>query len=230
VYLLDERLRFPRPELADPSGLLAVGGDLSPRRLLLAYANAIFPWYDASQPILWHSPPWRMVVYPETFHVGRTTEKWVRREAYSLKWDTDFAGVLAGCGDTPRPGQNGTWLTPEMREAYLELHRLGHAHSAEAWQDGRLVGGLYGVVMGTVFFGESMFSHAPNASKVVFATLARRLFDWGYTFIDCQVYTDHLSRFGGVEVERSVYLEQLSVATRGLPTRAWPRTERPPGL
>jgi leucyl/phenylalanyl-tRNA--protein transferase len=222
VFRLDRRIAFPDPALADPSGLLAVGGDLSEARLLLAYQNAIFPWYSEGEPILWHSPPWRFVLLPESLHVGRTTDKWIRRGVYTLKYDTAFERVMRACGETPRPGQDGTWVTEAMVQAYVHLHERGIAHSAEAWLDGELVGGLYGLTMGGVFFGESMFSHADNASKVTFAVLARWLFEQGYVFIDSQVYTDHVARFGGVEIARADYLRGLRFALPRVVGRVWP--------
>lgn len=222
IYRLDQRIVFPDPNLADPSGLLAIGGDLTAPRLLLGYANAIFPWYSEGQPILWHSPPWRFVLYPPDLHVGRTTAKWMRRGAYELRWDTAFERVMRACGETPRPGQEGTWVTEDMVRAYVMLHKLGYAHSAEAWQGGRLVGGLYGVTLGGVFFGESMFSHAENASKVVFCTLVPMLQSYGYVLVDSQVYTDHVARFGAVEIPRARYLEELRAGLKVGVTQAWP--------
>ena len=185
--------------------------------------NGIFPWYGDDDPILWHSPPLRFVVRPEDFRVGRTIQKAQRRAPFALRYDTDFRGTIRGCQRAPREGQAGTWITEEMLEAYVEMHELGYAHSAEAWQDGVLVGGLYGIALGSVFFGESMFSDVDDASKVVFATLGRWLFDAEYTLIDSQVYTDHVSRFGGVEIPRARYLEQLSIALKKMPRAVWPR-------
>src|SRR5215831_4007452 len=167
VFLLGQDPEtFPPPERADRSGLLAVGGDLTPARLLAGYRRGIFPWYSEGQPILWHSPDPRFVLLPGRLHVPKSLEKVVRRRTYDIRADTAFSEVL-----------DGTWITPEMHGAYAALHRLGHAHSVEAWKDGELVGGLYGVALGRVFFGESMFARAPDASKAAFATIARALFD-----------------------------------------------------
>jgi leucyl/phenylalanyl-tRNA--protein transferase len=212
VFRLDERLLFPNPELADDSGLLAVGGDLSAERLLLAYAHGIFPWYQQGLPILWHSPDPRMVLRVGDLHIGRSLAKTIRRQPYDIRFDTAFAEVVEACADTPRPDQDGTWITEEMKAAYRELHRLGFAHSAEAWLGDRLVGGLYGVSLGAGFFGESMFAFEPDASKIAFVMLIQQLERWGITLIDCQVHTDHLARFGADLVPREKFLEMLEEA------------------
>ena len=212
VYRLGPELVFPPPEEADPSGLLAVGGDLSPERLLLAYAHGIFPWYDETLPILWHSPDPRMVLLPGELHVPKSLAKTLRRGRFELRLDTAFAEVIAACASTPRPRERGTWITAEMREAYLRLHALGFAHSAEAWRGGRLVGGLYGVALGGCFFGESMFAREPDASKAAFATLVRQLGRWGFALIDCQMHTEHLARFGAREWPRARFLRHLRAA------------------
>lgn len=229
IFRLNERLVFPDPFLADErSGILAVGGDLSPRRLLLAYSQGIFPWYDeAESPILWHSPLWRMVLRPADLHVGRTTEKWIRRGTYTLRYDHAWPEVIARCATVPRPGQDGTWLNRDMARAYTRLFEQGHAHSAEAWRDGKLVGGLYGVTLGGVFFGESMFSLEPNASKVVFCSLVPALAALGYTLVDCQVYTEHLARFGATEWPKARFQAALAAGLRVQPAQVWPRTAGP---
>jgi leucyl/phenylalanyl-tRNA---protein transferase len=221
VFRLDHRLVFPPVELAD-NGLLAVGGDLRPERLLLAYSRGIFPWYGRSLPILWHSPDPRMVLLPDELAVPRSLRKTIRRAPYQLRLDTAFAEVLDGCADVPRPGQAGTWLVPDMVAAYQRMHELGFAHSAEAWQDGVMVGGLYGVSLGGCFYGESMFARAPDASKVAFVALVRQLQAWGARLVDCQVHTEHLERFGAREIERADFLARLAVALEQ-PTRrgAW---------
>lgn len=211
VFRLDERLVFPPVHLAE-DGLLALGGDLRPERLVLGYTQGIFPWYAENLPILWHSPDPRMVMTTKDLVVQRSLRKVIRRRPYELKLDTAFADVLAGCASVPRPGQSGTWLIPEMMTAYTQLHELGFAHSIEAWADGVLVGGLYGVSLGGAFFGESMFSRAPDASKVAFVAIVRQLEAWNINLIDCQVHTDHLERFGAYEVPRARYLEMLQVA------------------
>lgn len=212
IFRLDRRLLFPRPELAEPSGLLAVGGDLRPERLVLAYASGIFPWYDDSQPILWHSPDPRMVLAPGDLQINRSLAKTLRRGTYEVRLDTAFRSVIEACAHAPRPGQEGTWITEEMIEAYVELHRRGLAHSAEAWSEGELVGGLYGVSLGSAFFGESMFATRPDASKVAFVTLVQQLARWGIDLVDCQVKTDHLARFGAVEQPRRRFLAALGEA------------------
>ncbi len=223
IYLLDDDPEaFPPPEKADRSGLLAVGGDLRPERLLHAYARGIFPWYSEGQPILWHSPNPRFVLEPAKLHVGRSLRKALKAGTYEVRWDTAFAEVIHACSQVPRPGQSGTWITDEMAQAYLTLHRLGFAHSVEAWAEGELRGGLYGVSLGAAFFGESMFARAPDASKVAFVTAVERFQGWGFHFIDCQVETEHLSRFGAEHWPRRRFLDALAQALRE-PTRrgAW---------
>ena len=222
VAFLSERVWFPPTRLADWTGLLAAGGDLSVERLRLAYRSGIFPWYSPPEPILWYAPPERMVLLPERLHVGRTIEKWTRRGVYEIRFDTAFEQVMRRCGEVERPGQDGTWISEDMVEGYCALHRAGDAHSVEAWLDGRLVGGAYGVTQGRIFCGESMFSLEPNASKVAFTTLARALFEAGYQLIDCQIYTDHSASFGAVEIPREAFELRLRVALGGAPTCVWP--------
>lgn len=226
IFLLDESLRFPDPELADPSGVIAVGGDLSVPRLVEGYRRGIFPWYSPGDPIIWHAPPERMVLTPEDLYVGRSLRKAMRRAPYELRYDTDFEGVIRACAEIPRPMQEGTWITEEMIQAYLDLHAAGYAHSAEAWHEGALVGGLYGVSVGGVFFGESMFALAPDASKIVFATLVPQLAEDGFALIDCQVYTEHLARFGAVEWSRGRFTRALRHALEISPDRRWPSAPR----
>ncbi|MCB9780521.1 MAG: leucyl/phenylalanyl-tRNA--protein transferase [Alphaproteobacteria bacterium] len=197
---------FPHPELAEPDGLLGVGGDLAPARLLLAYANGIFPWYSEGQPILWFSPDPRFVLFPDRFRVPRSLKKIVRRGDFEIRLDTAFTDVIAECRKAWRPGQAGTWITQDMLDAYSTLHTLGFAHSCEAWQDGELVGGLYGVAIGDLFAGESMFAKRPDASKVAFVWLVEQLRTWGYRLIDSQVHTAHLERFGAEHISRRRYL------------------------
>jgi leucyl/phenylalanyl-tRNA--protein transferase len=210
VYRLGPELAFPPPELAEPNGLLAVGGDLEPKRLLLAYSKGIFPWYDESLPILWHSPDPRMVLMAGDLHVSRSLRKVLRQRPYELRLDTCFEGVIRACALVERPGQAGTWITEEMISAYLRLHELGLSHSAEAWREGELLGGLYGVSIGSCFFGESMFALGSDASKVAFVALVRQLARWGVDLVDCQVHTEHLARFGASEWPRARFLEQLA--------------------
>jgi leucyl/phenylalanyl-tRNA--protein transferase len=211
VFRLDDRLQFPPVHLAE-DGLLALGGDLRPERLLLGYSQGIFPWYAENLPILWHSPDPRMVMTTRDLVVQRSLRKVIRKQPYELRMDTAFARVLEGCASVPRPGQAGTWLIPEMVDAYTRLHDLGFAHSIEAWQGDALVGGLYGVSLGAAFFGESMFARAPDASKIAFVAAVRQLDAWSIGLIDCQVHTEHLERFGAYEVPRARYLEMLRVA------------------
>jgi leucyl/phenylalanyl-tRNA---protein transferase len=217
VFRLDERVAFPPPELAE-DGLLAVGGDLRPERLLTAYAQGIFPWYEDGLPILWHSPDPRMVLRAEDLHVSRSLAKTMRRRTYQVTFDSAFRDVVEACASMDRPGQEGTWITSEMISAYEVLHRLGFAHSVEAWRGDELVGGLYGVSLGSAFFGESMFSRAHDASKVAFVTLVRDLSRRGIGLVDCQVHTEHLARFGAEEWPRERFLEALAAALRN-PTR-----------
>jgi leucyl/phenylalanyl-tRNA--protein transferase len=213
IFRLGREVAFPHPEESDPSGLLAVGGDLSPERLLLAYASGIFPWYSEGQPILWHSPDPRAVLRPTDLHVPRSLAKTLRHGRFEVRLDTAFDAVIRCCAEIERPGAGGTWITPDMRYAYSELHRLGFAHSAEAFLGDRLVGGLYGVALGSIFFGESMFAREPDASKVAFVVLVRQLARWGFELIDCQQHTRHLARFGAVLWTRSCYLDALARCT-----------------
>jgi len=204
---------FPDPAraLREPDGLLAVGGDLSPERLLYAYAHGIFPWYDAGLPILLWSPDPRAVFLPDALHVSRSLGRRMRRGGYQIRFDTAFDEVMAGCaGPRPQYPEGGTWINPEMKQAYVRLHHLGYAHSVELWQDGVLAGGLYGVAVGRVFFGESMFSRVTDASKVVLVTLMRHLQRWGYAFMDCQVQSGHLESMGSVPVPRPDFLNMLA--------------------
>lgn len=209
VYRLDERILFPPPELSEAGGLLAVGGDLRPDRLIAGYQQGIFPWYSEGQPIWWHSPDPRFVLEPDRLHVPRSLAKILRRGDYEIRFDTAFSRVIRACAKRPRPNQRGTWITREMIRAYEHLHELGVAHSAEAWRDGVLVGGLYGVSLGDVYFGESMYADAPDASKCAFVVFVRWMVARGIALIDSQVYTDHLARFGAEEWPRERYLDRL---------------------
>jgi len=210
VFRIEQPIVFPDPEMADESGLLGIGGDLVPERLLLAYKTGIFPWYSFGQPILWWSPNPRMTLEIQNFHIPRSLAKTLRKEPYTLTLDTAFLQVLDACAAIERPHQEGTWITSEMRSAYHALHEMGYAHSCEAWQDGVLVGGLYGLSVGRLFSGESMFAHAPDASKVAFVHLVRQLDAWGYPLIDCQLHTQHLARFGAKEIPRKDYLQTIA--------------------
>jgi len=212
VFRLSDELIFPHPEQADESGLLAVGGDLSPARILFAYTAGIFPWYNPDEPILWWSPEPRFVIEPEHFHCSRSLAKTLRQGRLQVSFDEAFEEVLQGCASTPRQGQKGTWLGPAMRRAYAELYRLGYAHSVEVREEGALVGGLYGLVLGRCFFGESMFSWRRDASKVALARLVEHLKARGFPLIDCQMPTGHLASLGGEGVSRKEYLDKLQGA------------------
>jgi leucyl/phenylalanyl-tRNA---protein transferase len=220
---LTRELAFPSPERASPEGIVAFGAEPSPERLLLAYASGIFPWPHEELPLLWFSPDPRFVLEPARAHVPGSLRKRARRGEYEIRADTAFREVMLGCRDASRPGQDGTWITPEMIDGYEALHRVGVAHSIEAWQGDALVGGLYGVSLGRMFTGESMFARAPDASKLAFATLLGNLVAWDFAFVDCEVYTDHLARFGAEEWPRSRFLAALAAA-REAPTREGPWT------
>ena len=212
IYRLGRAVAFPDPALAEPGGLLAVGGDLRPERLLEAYARGIFPWFDDRSPILWWSPDPRLVLAPEELHVSRSLARTLRRGTFRVTADTAFDSVIRRCAEKGRPGQRGTWITPEMIDAYCALHRLGFAHSFEAWEGEALAGGLYGVSLGAVFFGESMFADAPDASKVAFARGVAWLASRGVGLVDCQVRTDHLVSLGAREIPRREFLARVEAA------------------
>lgn len=224
VYRLAAPHRFPDAAEAEGEGLLAVGGDLHPARLLEAYAGGIFPWFNEGDPLLWWSPPQRTLWLPGDFAPSAGFRKALRRAAYEIRVDSAFEAVVAGCATTPRPGQPGTWISAGMAAAYAALHRRGWAHSFEAWKDGELAGGLYGVSLGAAFFGESMFSRRPDASKAAFAALCGTVFPWGFHFIDGQLPNPHLLRLGARTVPRAEYLARLAVA-REEPSRvgSWAR-------
>lgn len=230
VFRLPRHVAFPDPALAEPDGLLAVGGDLSSDRLVAAYAAGIFPWYDESSPILWWSPDPRLVLEPAALHVPRSLARTLRRGRYRLSADEAFGQVIRRCATRERPGQRGTWITKQMVAAYEKLHALGIAHSFEAWEGEALAGGLYGVSLGAAFFGESMFADAPDASKAAFVRAVEWLGARGFTLVDCQVRTEHLARFGAVDLPREVFLERLEEAL-GQPTLRgpWRLDPGPPG-
>jgi leucyl/phenylalanyl-tRNA--protein transferase len=212
IFRLPREPVFPEPREAESDGLLAVGGDLGPERLLQAYAAGIFPWFSDGSPILWWSPDPRLVLEPGWLHVPRSLERTMRRARYAVRADTAFDRVIRRCADRERPGQDGTWITDEMVFAYERLHRLGFAHSFEAWEGGALVGGLYGVSLGGAFFGESMFADRPDASKVAVVGAVRWLARRGIGLVDCQVRTEHLVRFGAREIPRDAFLAHLERA------------------
>lgn len=221
VVRLRRELAFPDPELAE-EGLLAIGGDLGVDRLLLAYRSGIFPWYGAGDPILWWSPEVRAVLRPGHLHLSARTRRSLRQRPFEIRFDTAFEAVIAACATVPRPGQEGTWITPEMRAAYIELHRVGHAHSVEAWRDGELRGGLYGVALGGAFFGESMFSLAPEASRAALQALDARLQAQGFTLLDGQVPHEGLAGYGFQTMPRARFLAKLAEALRvDLPPGSW---------
>jgi leucyl/phenylalanyl-tRNA---protein transferase len=211
TWLQRDDLSFPPLEnaLCEPNGLLAAGGDLSAERLLAAYRHGCFPWYQDGQPLLWWSPDPRTVLYPEELHVSRSLRKKLRQGAFCVTIDQAFRGVIEGCAG-PRSYTDGTWITTPMQSAYIKLHQLGVAHSVEVWQEERLVGGLYGLAMGRLFFGESMFSHTTDASKVGFVTLVERLQDWRFKLIDCQMQTQHLASFGARTISRQTFAKALA--------------------
>lgn len=211
--MLQEKPIFPPPELAGPDGLIAIGGDLSPERLLNAYASGIFPWFNEGDPLLWWSPDPRLVLVPGELHISRTMQKLLNRHAFRVTVDTHFREVMENCRDL-REAEPGTWITSPMIDAYARLHDLGFAHSVEAWQEDQLAGGLYGVSLGRCFFGESMFFNVPNASKYAFITFAQKIFDHGFRFIDCQVPTTHLASLGAREVTRKTFLKMLKKALK----------------
>ncbi len=214
VYRLTDAIVFPPPDHAEPDGLLAVGGDLSAERLLLAYRLGIFPWYSDGQPILWWSPDPRVILEPGEFHISRRLRQTLKKGGFKVTFDRAFAEVIRACAATPRKGQHGTWITTEMMEAYIRLHQMGFAHSAESWLDGEVVGGIYGISLGRCFFGESMFFTQTNASKVALATLIQQLITWDFHMIDAQVTTEHLIRLGAKETPRHIFLKRLQAALR----------------
>ena len=211
TWLTAKDLAFPSADHAmeEPNGLLAAGGDLSVPRLITAYRHGIFPWYAPGQPILWWCPDPRTVLWPNGLHVSRSMRKLIRQQRMRVTLDQDFSSVIRACAE-PRHYADGTWITPQMQQAYIDLHRAGIAHSVEVWQDGLLVGGLYGVALGKVFFGESMFSRASNASKLGFITLVEQLGQWGFELIDCQMPTDHLFSLGAESRPRAAFLHELA--------------------
>lgn len=224
LHLLDSaRLAFPPVDqaLRDPNGLLAVGGDLSVKRLVAAYSAGVFPWFDDDRgPILWWSPDPRAVLFPDEVRLSRRLERRMRNGGFRLSLDTAFNAVVKACA-APRDGATGTWITPSMQRAYGRLHRSGYAHSIEVWQDDELVGGLYGVSLGIMFFGESMFFREPDASKIALVTLVRQIARWGFTLLDCQVMSAHLRSLGAREIPRAAFLQRLA-ASNAHPTRKGP--------
>jgi leucyl/phenylalanyl-tRNA--protein transferase len=215
------QVRFPHPSTAGPDGIVAIGAAPEPEILKEAYRQGIFPWPHEGHPLLWFSPDPRFVLEPTKAHTHKSLKKEMRRSELQIRADTSFRAVIESCADKRRPGQRGTWITPDMVDGYCALHEEGLAHSIEAWRGDRLVGGLYGVSFGSIFFGESMFQTEPDASKIAFATLLANLIQWRFDLVDCQSYTDHLARFGAVHWPRERFLETLARCLRA-PTRAGP--------
>lgn len=212
VYALDQEAEFPNPELANADGLLAVGGQLSIEWLMSAYGQGIFPWYDDSNPILWWSPNPRLVLYPNEFKLRKSFKRVLKQNRFEIKFDHQFRKVIEECAQIPRSEEEGTWITTEMLEAYVDLHEYGAAHSLEVYEQNELVGGLYGVSLGKAFFGESMFFKKRDASKVALYYLCQELGKWGFHFIDAQVETDHLLNLGAIKIPRKDFLSKLDVA------------------
>ncbi|QSS96202.1 leucyl/phenylalanyl-tRNA--protein transferase [Psychroflexus sp. ALD_RP9] len=212
MYLLDEHVWFPSPKLANKDGLLAVGGDLSAKRLLLAYQSGIFPWFSEGEPLLWWSPNPRMVLFPENLHISKSMKQLLKQNKFNVTYNQDFKSVILACAEQPRRGQEGTWITSEMIDAYLNLHDLGHAISVEVYSDYTLVGGLYGIYLKEkeIFCGESMFTRQSNASKYGFIRLVQQLAKEGVKLIDCQMYTAHLASLGAEEISRETFLRYLN--------------------
>lgn len=214
IYRLSREPIFPPATAADPTGLLAVGGDLSSERLLEAYRSGIFPWYSDDQPILWWSPDPRTVLELDEFRLSRSLRKTIKRNIFTVTFDQAFAEVIQACANVARKTQSGTWITDEMQEAYMHLHGLGYAHSVETWVGEQLAGGLYGVSLGKAFFGESMFHFKTDASKVALAALVQQLTEWEFHFIDAQMTTEHLLSLGAKEISRRIFLKRLKEALK----------------
>lgn len=222
IPFLGPNSAFPPVETAreDMGGLLAIGGNLSPDRLLNAYRHGIFPWGTVEGHPLWYSPDPRMVLFPDEFRLSRSLRKTLRTGRYEVRFDSNFAGVIAGCAETPRLGQDGTWISPDMMAAYIRLHELGWAHSVETYSEGNLIGGLYGLAIGQMFYGESMFSRRSDASKIAFAHLIRHLVTHQFAMIDCQMRTEHLASLGGREIPRPAFLTRLRTLTAAPSSRS----------
>lgn len=209
MYLLSNRLWFPPVHTASPEGIVAIGGDLSPERLLLAYKSGIFPWYNKGEPIVWHSPENRMVLFPKDLKISKSMRQILKKDRFTVTFNRNFKEVIRACKTIYREGQGGTWITDEMERAYIKLHQLGYAKSVEVWSKDELVGGLYGVDLGTVFCGESMFSKVSNTSKIALIHLVEKLKRESYRLIDCQVYNEHLASLGAKEIPRERFLAYL---------------------
>ena len=222
VYQLTDKLVFPPAELAEKDGLLAIGGDLSPARLLLAYSNGIFPWFSEGDPILWWSPSPRLVIFPDEFKIPKRLSRQMRRGKFSVTMDTAFQQGIAACATIDARKEKGTWITKDMILAYSHLHDMGYAHSVECWQDDELAGGLYGVSLGGFFFGESMFSRQPNSSKIALVSLVKKMLEWDFDLIDCQMKTTHLEQFGAREIPGPEFQKLLAKSmSRPTQTGKW---------
>jgi leucyl/phenylalanyl-tRNA---protein transferase len=214
VFILNnDSLSFPPVSLSEPDGLIAIGGDLSPERLLLAYRKGIFPWYEGDH-ILWWSPDPRFVLFPEELRINKNTRALLNKKSFAFTTNKDFPAVIHHCKKIKRPGQEGTWITDEVEKAYCKMHELGYAHSAEAWLDGKLAGGLYGIRLGNVYFGESMFSEVSNASRFAFASYVQQLKEEGVKIIDCQIYTEYLEGFGAKMIPREEFISYIKDCVR----------------
>ncbi len=214
VFKLPKEIIFPAPSLAEKDGLLAVGGDLSPERLIEAYANGIFPWYSEDEPLLWWSPNPRMILFPDKFKASKSLRQSIRNKNFEVFFDRDFKAVIENCAITDRNGKKGTWITPDMQKAYIDLHKAGFAHSVETYKDDKLIGGLYGISLGKAFFGESMFHTETDASKIALYSLVSRMKDWGFHFIDVQQETKHLKSLGAEIIPRKKFLGLLQEALK----------------
>lgn len=217
VFELTSRISFPPPEFAESSGLLAIGGGLEPDRILAAYQKGIFPWFDNFSPYLWWSPDPRMVLFTKNLHISKSLKKSIKKHKFSVSFDKNFEYVIKMCARIRTNKNEETWITEEMENAYIKLHEMGYAHSVEVWNGSKICGGLYGVSIGSVFFGESMFTLEPDASKTGFVYLVRQLEKWNFPIIDCQVKTDNLKRFGAVEIPRKEFLGYLKELTEKNP-------------
>jgi len=218
VYQLTDTLIFPPAELAEKDGLLAIGGDLSPERLLLAYGTGIFPWFSEGDPILWWSPSPRLIIFPDEFKIPKRLSRLIRRKKFSVTLDKAFRQVISACATLDERKEKGTWITGDMIEAYCRLHDMGYAHSVECWQDDKLAGGLYGISLGRVFFGESMFSRQPDSSKIALVSLVKKITAWDFDLIDCQMKTAHLMQFGAREIPGPEF-QKLLAKSMSYPTQ-----------
>ena len=218
VYQLTDKLIFPPAALAEKDGLLAIGGDLSPERLLLAYSTGIFPWFSEGDPILWWSPSPRLIIFPDEFKIPKRLSRLIRQKKFSVTLDKAFRQVISACATLDKRKEKGTWITRNMIEAYCQLHDMGYAHSVECWQEDTLAGGLYGISLGRVFFGESMFSRQPDSSKIALVSIVKKITEWDFDLIDCQMKTAHLMQFGAREIPGPEF-QKLLAKSMSYPTQ-----------